>query len=75
MSNPMDHMEVLRDLLRKEEAEHLHNEIHDLFKAWQAAPVGDHCCSHVEHHAALKGLSEAMLIVDARIGHLRDRWG
>jgi hypothetical protein len=71
MSNRMDGKELLRDLIRKDEAEHLHDMLHKLCK--EAVDSGEDQPS--EYRRGFRdGLEEAMLIIDARIGHLRHRW-
>jgi hypothetical protein len=75
VSNPMDMMQVLRDLIRREEAEHLHQAILDLRTEWSKEPAEQFESGQTRKEALLCGLDEAMLIIDARIGHLRDRWG
>jgi hypothetical protein len=70
--NRMDAKELLRDLVRKEEAEHLHNKIHDICN--EIAESEDTFGNPHDKAVYLRGLDEALLVIDARIGHLRDRW-
>jgi hypothetical protein len=72
MSNPLDALAVARDLVRRDEAEHLHRALHDLYKEVEA--LSDGRPHPQDREDFLRGLDEAMLILDARIGLLRERW-
>lgn len=75
MSNPMDLLEVARDLIRKEELERTFKDLHDLHKAWSDLDWHEMGLRNEEERGGmLSGLDEAMNYVDERIGYLRDRW-
>lgn len=71
MSNPMDIIEVARDLIRKDEAQHLF----DLLLAEDVRVNREYGLNLPDETVGyLDGLKFAMDELDARIGFLRDRW-
>ena len=73
--NPMDQLEVARDLIRKDECEFIFNKLNAISKAWEQLPdeeFGDHPEAKINR---LRGLETIMDLLDERIGHLHDRWG
>jgi hypothetical protein len=68
MSNPMDIMEVARDLVRKDEAQHLFEVLSD------GAP-GESLPVRTDYRDGYRdGLAFALDRLDERIGFLRDKW-
>jgi hypothetical protein len=73
--NPMDQLEVARDLVRKDECEFLFKELNAISKIWENLPdeeFGNYSEAKINR---LQGLEAALNILDERIGYLHDRWG
>ena len=63
-----DALAMALDIVRREECERMHAALRDEREAAAKGVCG-------VDPGYLRGLDEAMLILDARIGELRDRWG
>jgi len=72
--NPLDILEIARDLIHKDEAEHLFKELHDISKEWQSEDP-EEFGGEAAKAARIAGLECALNIIDERIEHLRGRWG
>ena len=69
MSNPIDLLEVARDAIRKEEAEHLFKVVQE-----EREERDGNVWPPTAREGYIAALDEVLLIIDARIGYLRSRW-
>lgn len=69
MPNPMDQLEVVRDLIRKEECEFLFNSVRVEEKT-----IDPDTLSGGYRDGYYAGLNFVLDLLDVRIGHLRDKW-
>lgn len=72
MSNPFDQLELARDLVRRDECQHLFDKVrkeHKRIEEQYGLNIPDMEMGYME------GLDFVMNELDERIGWLRDRWG
>lgn len=74
MNNPMDLMEVARDLIRKDECQSLFELLYAEHKRFDKERLEKLAETGEDDYRYADGLEFAMDILDARIGLLRDRW-